>query len=111
MKSRDAGITIFWRGAPMMNWTWLVCGIATALCLSANVVRADAIDTHSAGEQLKRIFAAPVPADFKPTGITRANYVPLIAANIDFFKKCQDATGAIIDPVSKGERQYSTPAY
>jgi hypothetical protein len=30
---------------------------------------------------------------------------------VDFFRKHQNDAGAIIDPVSKGERQYSTPAY
>jgi hypothetical protein len=72
---------------------------------------ADALASHIAGDQLRRIFAAQVPADFKPTGITRPDYLKLIAADVDFFKNCQNADGAIIDPVSKGERQYSTPAF
>jgi hypothetical protein len=72
---------------------------------------ADPIDSHPNQKQLKRIFSAPLPADFKSTDVTKADYLKLIAGNVDFFKQYQNADGAIIDPISKGERQYSTPAF
>ena len=75
------------------------------------LTRADVIDSHPNAPALKAVFAVPPAADFKPTGVTRADYLKLIAGNVDFFVKCQDGSGAIVDPVSKGERQYSTPAF
>lgn len=68
---------------------------------------------HPAAAEIGRLFATP-PAfsgTLKPTELTRKSYLTLIAANVDHFAKHQDASGAIIDPVSKGERQYSTPAF
>lgn len=84
---------------------------SVGLLLPTLALGADVIETHPNAAQLKAAFAAPVPADFRPTGVTRADYLKLIAANVDHFRTCQDAAGAIIDPVSHGERQYSTPAY
>lgn len=49
--------------------------------------------------------------NFAPTGLTRSNYLVLIASEVDFWKTKQDANGAIIDPYTVGERQYSTPAF
>jgi hypothetical protein len=66
---------------------------------------------HPAAAELERVFAAQGKADVKPTGLTRADYLPLIAGNVDFFKVHQRGDGAIIDPVSKSEVQYSTPAF
>ncbi|HEV2292862.1 MAG TPA: glycoside hydrolase family 88 protein [Tepidisphaeraceae bacterium] len=45
------------------------------------------------------------------TGLTRADYLKLIAGNVDFFKQHQDQRGAIIDPYRKVEFQYSTPCF
>ena len=82
-------------------------------CIAAMTptTHADVIDSHPNAGALKAAFAVPPPSEFKPTGVTRADYLKLIAGNVDFFLKCQDAGGAIIDPVSRGERQYSTPAF
>src|SRR5690349_16622910 len=96
----------------MMEFRRSTCAFVTGLLLLGSPgVRADMIENHPAGKELKGIFAAPAPADFKPSGVTRADYLKLIAGNVDFFKSCQNPAGAIIDPVSKGERQYSTPAF
>lgn len=46
-----------------------------------------------------------------PTGLTRADYLTLIAGEIDFWKTKQSASGAIIDPYANSEIQYSTPAF
>lgn len=47
----------------------------------------------------------------KPTGMKAADYLKVIAGNVDFFKQHQNADGAIIDPYKKEEWQYSTPAF
>lgn len=49
--------------------------------------------------------------DFRLTGLNRADYLKLITGQVDFWKKHQDANGAIIDPYKKEEIQYSTPAF
>lgn len=46
-----------------------------------------------------------------PTGLTRDDYLKLIAGEVDFWKTHQAENGAIIDPYRKEEFQYSTPAY
>lgn len=71
----------------------------------------DVLADHPQSAALERVFQAPLPPAFKPTGVTRASYLKLIAGNVDYFKTCQNPAGAIIDPVSHGERQYSTPAF
>ena len=60
---------------------------------------------------LERLRKVPAPGDFSPTGLVRADYLALIAGEIDFWKKQQNADGAIIDPYLKNEVQYSTPAF
>jgi hypothetical protein len=77
--------------------------------------------THPAGRTLERLFAdpaAPLPQDFEPTGLTRRDYLRLIAGNVDFWKHHQSREGAILDPYEKDEKtgkplekQYSTPAF
>ncbi|HET7624476.1 MAG TPA: hypothetical protein VFM25_04365, partial [Verrucomicrobiae bacterium] len=49
--------------------------------------------------------------DFTPTGLTRTNYLALIASEIDFWKTMQNSSGAIIDPYANSEIQYATPAF
>jgi hypothetical protein len=51
------------------------------------------------------------PRDFRSTGLKRGDYLKLIASEVDFWKTQQNADGAIIDPYSKQEIQYSTPAF
>lgn len=55
--------------------------------------------------------ATSEPPNFRPTGLQRADYVKLIASEVDFWKGHQDDNGAIIDPYRKAEFQYSTPAF
>lgn len=69
---------------------------------------------HPAADTLRTLFPAtpaPAPAGFAPTGLTRADYLPLMAGIVGFFKAYQNEAGAIIDPYTHGERQYSTPAF
>jgi rhamnogalacturonyl hydrolase YesR len=54
--------------------------------------------------------AASAPA-IEPTGLSRGDYLKLIAGNVDFFEQQQDESGAIIDPYRKVEFQYSTPCF
>lgn len=46
-----------------------------------------------------------------PTGLRRADYLPVIDGIARFFAGHQDERGAIIDPYETKERQYSTPAF
>ena len=62
-------------------------------------------------ERFRQTAAKQPPANFRPTGLTRRDYLKLITAQVDFWKTQQNATGAIIDPYRKEEFQYSTPAY
>lgn len=55
--------------------------------------------------------AKGVAFNFRPTHLSRGDYLQLIAAEVDFWKGQQNADGAIIDPYSKQEIQYSTPAF
>lgn len=79
-----------------------------------NAVATDAISRHPAAPILRRFFgstpAAP-PAGWERSGLIKADYLPLVAGNVDFFRRYQNAEGAIIDPYEKKERQYSTPAF
>ncbi|MBW3637073.1 MAG: hypothetical protein KY445_11530 [Armatimonadetes bacterium] len=73
-----------------------------------------AFNDHPAASILSRMFPAqalPLPAGWQATALTRADYLPLVAGNVDFFKTHQNAAGAIVDPYEKKERQYSTPAF
>jgi hypothetical protein len=76
---------------------------------------------HPASEALMRFFAGEQRAgepSFESTGLTRQDYLKLIAGEVDFWKQHLNAAGAIIDPYSTNpktgehlERQYSTPAF
>lgn len=56
--------------------------------------------------------AKPLPgATLAPTELGRADYLKLIASEIDFWKTHQADNGAILDPYSRQEVQYSTPAF
>ena len=56
-------------------------------------------------------FSNAGAADFVSTGLTRADYLTLMASEVDYWKSQQNSSGAIIDPYTNGEVQYSTPAY
>lgn len=68
--------------------------------------------SHPAADALQRVFAA---ADddkaFTASHLTRQDYASLMAADVDYFKGLQRADGAIIDPYTHSEVQYSTPAF
>lgn len=85
--------------------------MSLGICSFASFADADVIAEHPNHDALTAAFASAAPSGFAPTTVTRASYLKLIAGNIDFFKTCQNDAGAIIDPVSRGERQYSTPAF
>lgn len=48
---------------------------------------------------------------FKATGLSRKDFLAVTAGDVDFFKKHQNADGAIIDPYKNVEWQYSTPCF
>jgi hypothetical protein len=60
-------------------------------------------------EQFKQNVKAA--GDVAPTGLTRGDYLKLVAGNVDFWKRHQNGDGAIIDPYRKEEFQYSTPCF
>ncbi|MEA2736140.1 MAG: hypothetical protein QOE14_2591 [Humisphaera sp.] len=81
----------------------------------------DVAGKHPAGEALKRLFpggAAKPAENFQPTGLSKKDYLKLIAGNVDFWKQHLSPAGAILDPYEKHkdtganlEKQYSTPAF
>ena len=89
----------------------LVARVSITLAAVASVGMADPLADHPLGQQLEAIFSAPAPAHFEPTGVERTDYLHMIEKNVDFFRPFQNESGAIIDPSSHGERQYSTPAF
>ncbi len=60
---------------------------------------------------LLNAFASATTGNFSSTGLTRADYLRLIASEIDFWKTKQNSSGALIDPYANSEIQYSTPAF
>jgi hypothetical protein len=70
------------------------------------------LDHHPLAGTIAELRTRALAVDsFRDSRLNKADYLPLIAANIDFFKQHQNANGAIIDPYDKHERQYSTPAF
>src|SRR5688572_22297203 len=79
----------------------------------------DVAGKHPAGEALKRLFPGAdgkAQAEFQPTGLSKKDYLKLIAGNVDFWKQHLSDDGAILDPYEKHketganlEKQYSTP--
>ena len=64
----------------------------------------DVSSKHPAGEALKRLFPGEdnkPAAGFQPTGLTKKDYLKLIAGNVDFWKQYLSDRGAIIDPYEK----------
>lgn len=50
-------------------------------------------------------------ADFQPTGLSRDDYLEVIAGQVTTMSQYQDADGRIIDPHGKREKYYSTPCF
>ncbi|NOZ57171.1 MAG: hypothetical protein GXO73_10350, partial [Calditrichaeota bacterium] len=47
----------------------------------------------------------------RPTGLSKQDALELVRGVVRFFRNFQNERGAIIDPYTEAERQYSTPAY
>ena len=95
---------------------WLFFGILSTSLLAGIAKQSHAADSpfarHPAAAALDHVFAAAdAITDFTPSKITCRDYLSLIAGNVDFFKQYQNSAGAIIDPYTKTEVQYSTPAF
>ena len=82
--------------------------LLASLALTPATFAADPTDPRALVDQAAQ---QPLPTTFTPTKLTRNDYLPLIAANLDFFKQFQRQDGAIIDPAQHKEVQYSTPAF
>lgn len=61
--------------------------------------------------EISRVFSGKTPGIFKPTNLTKSDYLRLIGPNVDYFVKHQNEQGAIVDPYRKRETQYATPAF
>lgn len=68
---------------------------------------ANPVATHI--EQFRR--NAEVFGEVTDTGLSREDYLKVIAGNVDRFVGFQNAKGAIIDPYRKAEWQYATPCF
>ena len=80
--------------------------------LAADTTAVSPFAPHPAAAALDQVFtAADAKKDFTPSTLKRHDYLSLIAGNVDFFKQYQNSAGAIIDPYTNEEIQYSTPAF
>ena len=57
----------------------------------------------------QRTFANITPVS--PTNLTKSSYLDTIAGVVDWFLPFQNPSGAIIDPASHQEEEYSTPCF
>jgi hypothetical protein len=88
----------------------LACACVLTLPIMADITQS--LQSHPAAESLNAVFLhAGEVKDFQATKLARADYLSLIAGNVDYFSKFQNAKGEIIDPATNAEVQYSTPAY
>jgi hypothetical protein len=113
--------------SPKDNWVVNALSLEPATAevaptLKNEMVERDPVDStwnpqvlqHDPTKPLLEAFrrnANSTPRDFRVTGLKRADYLKLISKQVDFWKKHQDANGAIIDPYRKAEIQYATPAF
>jgi len=67
--------------------------------------------SHPLEKQISKFMKRQATFEFKDSGLTGKDYLKIIDGEVAYFRKCQDANGAIIDPVEKIEWQYSTPCY
>src|SRR5262245_16294718 len=77
--------------------------LALGLILTCSAYAADApFAEHPAADELTRVFRAQSEiSDFKPSGLSRRDYLPLMSSNLDYWSQCQNPKGAIIDPYEK----------
>ena len=118
VQADGAGILDVTFGSPSDNW------VVNALTLDAvtNSV-SPTVASRYVNEWDASVFASdptvdllnhfdPADAlDFPSTGLSRDDYLTVIAAQVDFWKTHQNSSGAIIDPYASSEIQYSTPAF
>ena len=113
-----SGILDITFGSPTPNW------VVNALTLEATTdTVSPSTESLSVSEWNPDVFATDPTLDllngfngagavaFSDTGLTRADYLTLIAREIDYWKTQQNSSGAIIDPYTSSEIQYSTPAF
>jgi rhamnogalacturonyl hydrolase YesR len=113
--------------SPVKNWVVNALSFEPAEKAQEAVVKVERLTQEKAPPSWDDIVAQPDPTapllkqfrenlakaehDLTPTNIRRADYLKLIAGNVDFFKQHQNGDGAIIDPYRKIEWQYSTPCF
>jgi len=114
--------------SPQQNWIVNALSLEPTTTLAAPTVERQHFAPSSAKSTWGPVLTWPDPTkvlldtfrqngttstapNFAPTGLTRADYLKLMASEVNFWKGHQAATGAIIDPYRKVEWQYSTPAF
>jgi len=115
----DAGTLDVAFDSPQHNWIVNAMSLEPTAAAQAPAVASQVLAPVSwpsfPNDPTKPLLAAfrlaPAPRGFAPTGLARADYLKLIAGEVDFWKAHQNADGAIIDPYRKQEFQYSTPAF
>lgn len=105
-------------GSPISNWALNALRLEpTATDITPFIVSVPNNDwdasvfTTNPTTNLLNTFNGTGAVGFAPTGLTRTNYLTLIASEVDFWKTKQNSSGAIIDPYRGVETQYATPAF
>ncbi len=69
-------------------------------------------DNHPLGDKINLFLKRqPKSKDFVSTGLSRKDYLDVIAGQVNAMKAYQDSVGRIIDPVTKKEQYFTTPCY
>jgi len=67
--------------------------------------------THPLADRIAAFLGRQYDAPPEPSGLTKRDYLAFLQGQVRAFRRCQDASGAIVDPVERMEWQYSTPCY
>lgn len=95
-------------------WTTLVGAAEPAGFLPAGAVTQGALETqvHPLAGQINQFLKDQrQTTGFQPTGLTRGDYLKVMASEVQALKGYQNAEGRIIDPVEHKEIQYATPCF
>ncbi len=66
---------------------------------------------HPLNAQINTFLKSQQGHELAPTGLTKRDYLDVIAGQVKAMRQYQDAEGRIIDPVEKQEKYFTTPCY
>jgi hypothetical protein len=74
---------------------------------------ADSLDAtaHPLADRINAYLRQAAPADFRPTSLTRADYLRVTEGQVRAMRAYQNGEGRIVDPVEEKEMYYATPCY